>query len=117
MTPVPAQGDAGRVDRGHGSDRVPLDARHRDQAADRVAGQPEVVLDTDSAAFSTCSGVPPSNSASAPAAIEQADPTSPWQPASAPEMEAFSLNKEPIAAAVSRKRVTPSADAPDTNRS
>ena len=44
-----------------------------------------------SAAFSTCSGVPPMTSASAAAAIEQAEPTSPWQPTSAPEIEAFSL--------------------------
>ena len=44
-----------------------------------------------SAAFSTCSGVPPSTSHSAPAAIEQAEPTSPWQPTSAPEIDAFSL--------------------------
>ncbi|MNT17238.1 hypothetical protein D3C72_1523780 [compost metagenome] len=44
-----------------------------------------------SAAFSTCSGVPPSTAASAPAAIEQATPTSPWQPTSAPEIEALSL--------------------------
>jgi hypothetical protein len=33
-----------------------------------------------SAAFSTCSGVPPSASARPTAAMEQADPTSPWQP-------------------------------------
>ena len=52
-----------------------------------------------SAAFSTCSGVPPSTSASAPAAIEHAEPTSPWQPTSAPEIDAFSLYKLPIAAA------------------
>ena len=44
-----------------------------------------------SAAFSTCSGVPPSTAHKAPAAIEQATPTSPWQPTSAPEMLAFSL--------------------------
>ena len=44
-----------------------------------------------SAAFSTCAGVPPITSASAPAAIEQATPTSPWQPTSAPLIEAFSL--------------------------
>ena len=49
--------------------------------------------------------------------MEQADPTSPWQPTSAPEIDAFSLNKVPMAAAVSRKRTTPSADAPGTNRS
>src|ERR1700730_3052851 len=47
VAPVAAQSDAGRVDRGDGGDRVPLDARHLDQAADRVAGQPEVVLDAD----------------------------------------------------------------------
>ena len=41
-----------------------------------------------SAAFSTCSLVPPSTAASAPAAMEQATPTSPWQPISAAEMEA-----------------------------
>ncbi len=69
-----------------------------------------------SAAFSTWSGVPPSTSASAPAAIEQADPTSPWHPTSAPEMEAFSLYRLPIAAAVSRKRTTPSSSAPGTKR-
>ena len=44
-----------------------------------------------SAAFSACAGVPPMTSASAPAAIEQAEPTSPWQPTSAPLMDAFSL--------------------------
>src|SRR5204862_1814339 len=55
----------------------------------------------------------PSTSASAPAAIEQADPTSPWQPTSAPEIDAFSLSSTPIAAAVSKNRATPSPDAPD----
>ena len=35
------------------------------------------------------------------AAIEQAEPTSPWQPTSAPEIDAFSLNSTPIAAAAS----------------
>ena len=61
-----------------------------------------------SAAFSTCAGVPPSAAVSPAAAIEQATPTSPWQPTSAPEIEAFSLNREPIAAAVSRKTCSPS---------
>ena len=31
--------------------------------------------------------------------MEQATPTSPWHPNSAPEMEAFSLNRLPTAAA------------------
>ena len=44
-----------------------------------------------SAAFSARAGVPPSTAASAPAAMEQATPTSPWQPTSAPESEALSL--------------------------
>ncbi|CAM5229756.1 hypothetical protein SHIRM173S_10204 [Streptomyces hirsutus] len=45
-------------------------------------------------------------SARAPAAIEQAEPTSPWQPTSAPEIEAFSLKRRPIAPAARRKRTT-----------
>lgn len=44
-----------------------------------------------SAAFSICPGLPPSAATRPPAAIEQATPTSPWQPTSAPEIEAFSL--------------------------
>ena len=48
--------------------------------------------------------------------MEQAEPTSPWQPTSAPEMEAFSLNSTPIAAAVSRNRTTPSSLNEGTNR-
>ena len=56
-----------------------------------------------SAAFSTCSGVPPSTSARPAAAIAQAEPTSPWQPTSAPEIDAFFLHSAPTAAAASRK--------------
>ena len=44
-----------------------------------------------SAAFSTWAGVPPRTSHRAPAAIEQATPTSPWQPTSAPLIDAFFL--------------------------
>ncbi len=65
-----------------------------------------------SAAFSTCSGVPPRTSARPPAAMEQAEPTSPWQPTSAPEIEAFSLKSMPMAPAVSMKRTMPSSPAP-----
>jgi drug/metabolite transporter (DMT)-like permease len=70
-----------------------------------------------SAAFSACSGVPPRTSVSAPAAIEQAEPTSPWQPTSAPEIDAPSLYRTPMAAAVSRNLATASAEAPGTNLS
>ena len=44
-----------------------------------------------SAAFSICSLVPCSAATRPAAAIEQATPTSPWQPISAPEIEAFLL--------------------------
>ena len=57
-------------------------------------------------------GVPPSTAHRPAAAIEQAEPTSPWHPTSAPEIDAFSLNRIPIAAAVSRNSTTPSSSAP-----
>ncbi|MNY35533.1 hypothetical protein D3C86_1699450 [compost metagenome] len=53
-----------------------------------------------SAAFSSCSGVAPNTSASPAAAMAQAEPTSPWQPTSAPEIEAFFLHRIPTAAAL-----------------
>ena len=70
-----------------------------------------------SAAFSICPGLPPSAATSPPAAIEQATPTSPWHPTSAPEIEAFSLYRMPIAAAVSRKSKIPCSLAPGQKRS
>ena len=59
-----------------------------------------------SAAFSTCCGVPPRACARPAAAIAEADPTSPWQPTSAPAMDAFVLIRAPIAVAASRKSCT-----------
>ena len=44
-----------------------------------------------SAAIHTCTGVPPKISVKPAAAIEHATPTSPWQPTSAPEIDAFIL--------------------------
>ncbi len=44
-----------------------------------------------SAAMHTCAGLAPNSSARPAAAIEHATPTSPWQPTSAPEIEAFIL--------------------------
>ena len=61
-----------------------------------------------SAAFSTCALVPPSAAANPAAAIAAATPISPWQPTSAPEIEALRLNSQPIAAATWRKRLSPS---------
>ena len=59
-----------------------------------------------SAAFSTCCGVPPRACASPAAAIAEADPTSPWQPTSAPAMDAFVLMSAPIAVAARRNSCT-----------
>ncbi|KAG1377080.1 hypothetical protein G6F59_018209 [Rhizopus arrhizus] len=70
-----------------------------------------------SAAFSIWLGLPPSAATRPPAAIEQATPTSPWQPTSAPEIEAFSLYRMPIAAEVSRKSNTRCSFAPGQKRS
>ena len=50
------------------------------------------------------------------AAMAQAEPTSPWQPTSAPEIEAFSFTRMPIAVAVRRKSITPRSELPGTNR-
>lgn len=69
-----------------------------------------------SAAFSICALVPPMTAHSPAAAIEQATPTSPWQPTSAAEIEAFILYSEPMAEAVSMKVTTPSSLAPSTKR-
>ncbi|MCY1549594.1 hypothetical protein D9M68_857690 [compost metagenome] len=62
-----------------------------------------------SAAFSSCAGVAPSTSARPAAAIAQAEPTSPWQPTSAPEIEAFFLHRMPTAAAPRKKLTTSSS--------
>ena len=65
-----------------------------------------------SAAFSICALVPPSAAQRPAAAIDEATPTSPWQPTSAPEIDAFILNSAPIALAVSMKVRRPSRVAP-----
>ena len=51
------------------------------------------------------------------AALDDADPTSPWQPTSAPAIEALVLMRDPTAVAASRKRRTPSSSAPGMKRS
>ncbi|MDI2037365.1 hypothetical protein PJL15_04513 [Paenarthrobacter nitroguajacolicus] len=62
-----------------------------------------------SAAFSTCPGEPPITSANPAAAIDDAEPTSPWQPTSAPEIDACSLYNTPTAPAASRNFTTTSS--------
>ena len=65
-----------------------------------------------SAAFSACSLLPPSAAQSPAAAMAQAAPTSPWQPTSAPEIDALRLNSAPTAAAVSMNSCNPARVAP-----
>ncbi|MCY1250243.1 hypothetical protein D9M72_638580 [compost metagenome] len=68
-----------------------------------------------SAAFSNCSGLAPSTSANPAAAMAQAEPTSPWQPTSAPEIDAFFLHRMPTAAAPRKNATTSSSDASALN--
>src|SRR5580658_5077302 len=70
-----------------------------------------------SAAFPTWPLLPPNVAARPDAAMAQAEPTSPWQQTSAPEIEAFLLISEPTAAAASMKISMPCAVAPATKRS
>ena len=48
------------------------------------------------------------------AAMAEAEPTSAWQPASAPEIEALNFTSPPIAAAVRKKSVSRASEAPGT---
>src|SRR5258708_31746037 len=99
------------LDRGH---RVALDAGNLDEPPDRIAGEAEVVLHGDLRRVLRLWGRATHHLRQRPAAIEQAEPTSPWQPTSAPLMDAFSLYKAPMAPAVSRNRTTPSSLASGT---
>src|SRR5690348_1092491 len=116
MLAVATQGHARGIDRLHRAHRVAFDAGNLHQAADRIAGQAEVVFHADLGGVLDLASEPPSTAVKPPAAIEQATPTSPWQPTSAPEIEAFSLYKKPMAAAVSRKSTMPASLAPGTKR-
>jgi hypothetical protein len=88
--------------RAHG---VALDAGNLHQAADGIAGHAQVVLHGDFGGVLHLSiGSAQSAAVSPPAAMEQATPTSPWQPTSAPLMDAFSLYRMPMAAEVRKKR-------------
>ena len=110
---VAVQRQRGGGDRLDGAEGVALDAGDLHQAADRIAGHAEVMLHARSPPRSRSArwsrraprtGPPPPST--------QATPTSPWQPTSAPEIEAFILNSAPIAAAVSRNVAQPSGVAP-----
>lgn len=113
---VAAEGETGRIDGLHAADSVSLYTGNLHQAADRVARESEVVLHADFRGVFHL-GWRTSEHLCQPCgrAIAQAEPTSPWQPTSAPEMDAFSLIKMPMAAAVSMKRTMPSSLADGTN--
>jgi hypothetical protein len=68
---------------------------------------PRLCSSAISAAFSTWALLAPSADARPPDAIADAEPTSPWQPTSAPEMEALRLIKAPIAAAAKKNASIP----------
>ena len=59
---------------------------------DRVAGHAEVVLERDLGGVLDLGGLPPRTAQRPAAAIAEAEPTSPWQPTSAPEIEALCLD-------------------------
>ena len=98
MRSVAVQGERRGVDRLDRAERVALDAGNLHEAADRVAGHAEVMLHADlGGVLDLRIRCRRARRQSPAAAIEQATPTSPWQPTSAPEIEAFSLNRPPIA--------------------
>ena len=104
-----------RVHRLHCSHRVALDAGNLHQSADGIAGHAQIMLHRISAAAPPGRWFLPAPRSSPPAAIEQATPTSPWQPTSAPLIEAFSLYRMPIAADVRKYRTMPSWSASGEN--
>jgi hypothetical protein len=107
MGAVTAQRELSGGDGLDGAEAVALDARNLDEASDGVAGHAEVVLERDLGGVSTCALLPPRAAQRPAEAIAAAEPTSPWQPTSAPEIEALVLMMPPTAAAASRKSRTP----------
>ena len=96
-----------RVDGLHRGDRVALDTGYLDQPANRVAGQPEVVFQTDLGSVLDLrrGGAEDFRQAGGGHRAGRAD--SPWQPTSAPEIEAFFLHRMPRRPAGSRRRRGP----------
>ena len=107
-----AEGESGRVDRFYDPHRVALDAGDQDQAANRIARQAKVVFHPDFGGVLDLPGGPPQDFGQPGGGHGAGDPTSPWQPTSAPEMEAFILKRVPMAAAVNKNRTVPSSSAP-----
>ena len=77
MLAVAAQSDTRGIDRLDRRHRVALDTGYLYQSADRITGQAQVVFHANFSRVFDLLGVPPSTSVKAPAAIEQALPTSP----------------------------------------
>ena len=105
MRAVAEQRQARRLDRLDRADRVALDARHLDQPADRIAGQAEIMLHADLGGILDLAGRCRRAPRSAPPRPSSRRPRPrPGNRPRRPEIDAFSLNRLPIAAAVSRKR-------------
>ena len=75
-------------------DGVALDARHLHEPAHGVAREAEVVLHRDLGGVLDLAGGAAEHGAERPAAIAHAEPTSAWQPPSAPEIDAFFLTSD-----------------------
>lgn len=89
MATVPAQRQIRGVDRLDRTLSYCARCTDLDQPADRIAGQPEIMLHADLGRILDLSvGPAERREFSAPAAIEHATPTSPWHPISAAEIDA-----------------------------
>lgn len=79
---------------------ISFDTRDLYQSAYRIASHSQVMLQAHFGCILYLGRLPPNNWLAAADAIEQATPTSAWQPASAPEMEALCFTIFPINPAV-----------------
>src|SRR5699024_624609 len=95
-----------RLDRG---DRIAFDARHLDEPADRIAGEPEVVFEADLGGVLDLFGAAAQDRAESRRGHRAGGADLPLTADLGPEIEALRLNRIPIAPAVSRKSTTASS--------
>ena len=79
--------------------------------------RPSIFDSAIDAASRLCCGVPPNIATAAAAAIAEAEPTSAWQPASAPATEALRISRQPIAPAVKSPLRTVASSSPNSSSS
>lgn len=85
-----------------GSKGISLDARNLNQSANRVAGHSEMMLQSHFGSIFYLSRTASESWQAAAEAMAQATPTSPWQPTSAPLIEAFCFTMLPTNPAVAK---------------